>query len=136
MTQDDPVSSRGRLRLIAAWYGLGVLMLLAVGVLSLMPVADTGVNDKLSHFVTYFLLAGWFGLLASGRPALLWTVAGLIAFGVLIELLQGMTSYRYQEWGDVLANSSGVVLGILLGLTPLRRLLTRVDGRLADIFER
>ena len=39
-----------------------------------MPMPSTGVNDKLSHLVTYFTLAGWFGLLAGNRVALAWTL--------------------------------------------------------------
>jgi VanZ family protein len=136
MTGDNADTASGRLRLAAAWYGLGGLMLLSVAVLSLIPAPDTGVDDKLIHFVTYFVLGGWFGLLASGRTALAWTVAGLIAYGMLIELLQGMTSYRYEEWGDVVANSGGVILGVLLHPTPLRGLLLFIDERLARIFQR
>ena len=136
MPEDNPVTPHGRLRLLAVWYGLGALLLLLVGTASLMPAPDTGVNDKLSHFIAYFVLAGWFGLLASGRPGLVWTVAGLIAYGICIELLQGMTSYRYLEWGDVIANSSGVIVGITLYLTPLRGLLFFVDEILARVFER
>ena len=109
-------------------------MLLGVAVASLVPGPDIGVSDKLSHLVTYFLLAGWFSLLAANRISLGWTVIGLIAYGMLIELLQGMTSYRYPEWGDVLANAIGVLAGILLYFSPLPRLLRSVDSRLARLW--
>lgn len=116
-----------------AWYGLGILMLLVVAVLSLMPVPDTGVgvNDKLAHVVTYFTLASWFALLAPQRAALLWTVVGLLAFGVLLEVLQGMTGYRYAEWADIAANASGTLVGALLYFTPLPRLFRLLDQGLA-----
>jgi VanZ family protein len=109
-------------------------MLLGVAVASLVPGPDTGVNDKLTHLVTYFLLAGWFSLLVINRTRLGWTVIGLIAYGMLIELLQGMTSYRYPEWGDVLANGIGILAGVLLYFTPLPRLLRFVDSRLARLW--
>ena len=130
MTQpgDNP---RSPLRLAAAWYAVGAVMLLGVAVVSLVPAPDIGVSDKLSHLVTYFLLAGWFSLLAINRTRLGWTVIGLIAYGMLIELLQGITSYRYPEWGDVLANGIGVLAGILLYFSPLPRLFRSVDSRLA-----
>ena len=88
-----PLSPPG-LKLARFWYLLGGLMLLLVGFVSLMPVPDTGVNDKFSHLVTYFILGGWFGLLAASRVSLGWTIVGLIAYGMLIELLQGMTTHR------------------------------------------
>jgi len=106
-------------------------MLLMVGTVSLVPAPDIGVSDKLSHLVTYFFLAGWFSLLATNRASLGWTIIGLVAYGILLELLQGMTVYRYAEWGDVLANTSGTMAGILLYFSPLPRLLRFVDSKLA-----
>lgn len=129
-------SSAGKhadLRLGLIWYGFGALLLLAVAVLSLMPMPSTGVNDKLSHLVTYFTLAGWFSLLAGKRSALAWTLAAVIAYGGLIELLQALTSYRQPEWADMLANSLGAATGIWLHFTPLRRLLLVVDRGLARV---
>lgn len=124
------------LRLAALWYGLGLLLLIAVAVLSLMPLPNTGVNDKLAHLVVYFIVAGWFGLLAGNRRVLWWTLAAVIAYGGLIELLQAMTPYRRAEWADLLANSSGALAGICLNFTPLRRLLLLVDRGLARVLQR
>jgi len=135
-TGDNPRPAPARLKLVKIWYFIGAMMLLAVAALSLMPAPDIGVSDKLSHLVTYFLLAGWFSLLSVNRVALGWTVVGLIGYGILIELLQGMTAYRYPEWGDVLANGVGVLTGILLYFSPLPRLLKFVDSRLAGILQR
>jgi VanZ family protein len=124
------------LKLIKIWYLLGGLMLLMVGIVSLMPVPDVGVNDKFSHLVTYFFLGGWFSLLAVNRAALGWTIIGLIAYGILLELLQGMTAHRYAEWGDVLANASGTLAGILLYFSPLPRLLRYIDSKLSLLWLR
>ena len=111
-------------------------MLLMVGIVSLMPVPDVGVNDKFSHLLTYFFLGGWFSLLAANRATLVWTFVGLVAYGILLELLQGMTTHRYAEWGDVLANASGTMAGILLYFSSLRRLLSYVDSKLALLWLR
>ena len=132
---ENPVSPPG-LKLVKLWYLLGGLMLLMVGAVSLMPVPDVGVNDKFSHLVTYFFLGGWFSLLATNRVSLGWTIIGLIAYGMLIELLQGMTAHRYAEWGDVLANTVGTLAGILLYFSPLPRLLRFVDRKLALLWLR
>lgn len=127
---------RRELQLIGLWYLLGVMLLLVVGALSLIPLPDVGVGDKLSHLVTYVFLGGWFGLLAANRRILCWTVAGLMAFGILLELLQGMTTYRYAEWGDVLANGSGILIGVAAYFTPLTRVLGYVDRKLNLILSR
>jgi len=124
------------LRLIWLWAAIGFAMLVVVAFVSLMPAPDIGVSDKLSHLVTYFILSGWFSLLAVSRISLGWTVIGLVGYGMLIEFLQGMTAYRYPEWGDVLANGAGVLAGILFYFSPLPRLLRFVDSRLAQILLR
>lgn len=130
--EDNPGSaSPATLRLWKVWYMLGGLMLVGVAVGSLIPAPDVGVGDKLSHFIVYFALGGWFGLLASDRRALLWTFAGLLAFGMLLELLQAMTAYRYAELADVVANAGGCLVGLLLHFTPLRRVLALIDRVLA-----
>jgi VanZ family protein len=127
-------TTAGHLKLLRIWYALGLLMLVGVATVSLMPVPDIGVSDKFSHLLTYFLLASWFGMLARDRFILIWTLAGLIAYGMLLELLQGQTGYRYAEWGDVVANSIGALAGVTFYFTPLRRLFRFVDSRLASIF--
>jgi VanZ family protein len=124
------------LKLIRFWYLLGALMLIVVGALSLLPMPEVGVSDKLSHVVTYVFLAGWFSLLAPGWRVLAVTVIGLMAYGIVLELLQGMTSYRYLEWADMLANGSGIAIGALFYFTPLRRVLALVDRRLALLLSR
>ena len=124
------------LKLIRLWYLLGAMMLLGVGALSLLPLPDVGVGDKFSHVVTYVFLGGWFGLLAANWRILCWTVVGLMAYGILLEFLQGMTTYRYAEWGDVLANGSGILIGITVYLTPLSRVLALVDRKLSLILSR
>lgn len=67
--------------------------------------------DKFKHlacFATLTLLAIWAGL----RPT--WAVAGgLLGFGVLIELAQGLTATRSADPMDVLADLAGIALGLV-----------------------
>lgn len=118
------------------WYALGVILLLAVAAVSLAPVPATGVSDKLAHLLTYSVLAGWFALIARDCRILGWSMIGLIGYGMLIELLQAQTGYRFAEWGDVIANSCGCILGSLLYFTPLRRLMRYVDHSLLSLLRR
>jgi VanZ family protein len=108
------------------WYGIGTLLLLAVVVGSLIPVprVESAPNDKLIHFLLYFLLMAWFGQLQTRR---LWLALGFISLGLLLELIQGQTRYRTFEWLDVLANSAGVAVAWLVVKTPLGRILGRID---------
>jgi VanZ family protein len=70
--------------------------------------------DKIIHLSTYTLLyiCAW---LAFPGALLSWVIHGsLLAFGLLIEGLQSLTSYRSAELGDILANATGLGLGCLL----------------------
>ena len=129
---------RNPLRLAWLWYLAGILLLFGVAILSLIQLPPGGpqVNDKLTHLLVYALLSGWFSILARQLSALIWVIAGLIAYGILIELLQSLTAYRQAEWGDVMANSAGVLLGIGLHFTPAMRILEILDRRLGLFFLR
>ncbi len=109
--------SRTALRLAFA------LALAAVLVLSLLPTAslppvDTG-WDKADHALAWLGL-GLLGLAAwPGRAAAV--LAGLVAFGGLVECLQGLTGYRYAEWADLLADAIGAAAAGLLHAALRRR---------------
>jgi len=44
----------------------------------------------------------------------------LVAWGVLIEVLQHLGGYRFGDWQDALADGVGVVLGLVLAQGVLR----------------
>lgn len=43
-------------------------------------------------------------------------MAGLLLYGGLIEVLQSFTPYRVAEWGDIIADGLGVIIGFGLDL--------------------
>ncbi|MCM4155320.1 teicoplanin resistance protein VanZ [Gramella sp. AN32] len=52
---------------------------------------------------------------SSYKSNLLWVGLGCFLFGMLIEVLQGtLTSYRTPDWWDIVANSTGVILAVLI----------------------
>jgi VanZ family protein len=87
----------------------------AVLVLSLMPPSQplpTTGWDKANHMLAFAVL----GLLGRRSYAARgWAVwLGLVAYGGLIELLQGQTGYREADWLDLLADSIGLAAGMAL----------------------
>jgi VanZ family protein len=119
------------LHLRPLWFGLAYALLLVVAFLSLAPATpNIGGSDKLGHFLAYVMLSMTFSILIRQRLSLWWVLFGLIAFGVLMEYLQGLTGYRYADPEDALANSLGVVFGLLFHFSPLRRVLLKVDAYL------
>ncbi|MEO6516817.1 MAG: VanZ family protein [Steroidobacteraceae bacterium] len=112
------------LRLRRFWMLCGLCIALLIAILSLVPnnqLPDVDVSDKFEHIAAFLLLAFWFGSIVARRDYH-WVALALLAFGVLIELLQGwMGLGRQADLLDVRADCIGIVLGLLLALTPAAR---------------
>ncbi|MFO7720104.1 MAG: VanZ family protein [Gillisia sp.] len=111
-------------------------LLLAIGytivitIASLIPLGDLSVGsfsptDKMLHLGAYFGMSFiWmlFYLLKVERKqnystAFIIISVLVIFFGMLIEVLQGaLTTYRQPDWADVVANSIGVLIALLLSI--------------------
>ena len=77
------------------------------------------ISDKIIHAFLYFILTiSW--LVAYRRKLnkskhLLLLVISIITYGIILEVFQEiLTQVRTAEFGDVIANSVGVVIAILL----------------------
>lgn len=113
------------------WLGFGWLWVVLVCYLSLMPhppqpVSFEGV-DKLEHLLAYVGLMLWFCQVYVSRAARIKLLVGLVAMGVVIEILQSMSGYRYFEYADMLANSSGVLIGLGLAHTRMGRVILLLE---------
>ncbi len=113
------------------WLALGWLWVAAVFYLSLMPhppqpISLSGV-DKWEHALAYALLMLWFCQVYVERKARISLLLSLVAMGVGIEFLQGMSGYRYFEYADMLANTTGVLIGWGLAQTRMGRVLTMLE---------
>lgn len=106
------------------WWRLLALLLVVIAWLAFTPAPpdtlDTG-WDKVNHALAFAALAWVAELAAWPRRGHRWRIAlGLLAWGVLIELVQGQLPTRSAEWGDVLADGVGIAIGLLLALPCLR----------------
>ncbi|MCX7545707.1 VanZ family protein [Marinicella gelatinilytica] len=92
-------------------HGIGWLLVILIWLLSLLPlsVPTTAVEggDKIGHFVAYAVMTYWFLHLYPKTWLVIWA---FIVMGVMIEVLQGLTTFRFFEWADILANGLGVVV--------------------------
>ena len=101
----------------------GWLYAAAIVFLSLTPKPpDPGFayGDKLGHLAAYSLLMLWFCWLYRYRYTQLAYGIGWVCMGIALEFAQGETAYRSFEFGDMAANSLGVLLGWGISAT-LRR---------------
>jgi glycopeptide antibiotics resistance protein len=56
--------------------------------------------------------------------------AFLLLLGIALELLQGCTEVRTADPFDVIANATGLAIGLAFAATPAGKLLAAVDSRL------
>lgn len=114
---------------------LGWLCVAAVVYLSLTPSPPDPVHaehaDKLEHALAYGFLMLWFCQDYQRRTQRMLLAALLVALGVGMEFLQGLTGYRSFEYGDMLANSTGVLLGWAGAYTVLGQIGAMLESRLS-----
>lgn len=110
------------------WLILGWLWVAAIFYLSLTPHPPEPVSfngaDKFEHALAYAVLMLWFCQLNMRRVRLFFA---FVLMGVGIEILQGMTGYRYFEYADMMANATGVLFGWALALTALGRVVLLLE---------
>ena len=78
-----------------------------------MEIADLGeLRATIGHGLAYALLAA-LAVLGQRQPRIAATLAGVIGYGVILEVLQGAFALRSFQWTDIAANALGAVVGVL-----------------------
>jgi VanZ family protein len=106
-----------RLWLIGGW--IAVVAALIVCLVPGKYVEVANINDKIEHAAGFGLLVLWFcGMYLRSRY---WRIAVyFVLFGALIEILQGLMNWgRHADIFDLLADSVGIAMGVLVALTPI-----------------
>ena len=99
---------------------IAICITISIAYLSLMKMPKTEVSinniDKLYHLIAYFVLSSCWLFSFYKKPALKYIIViACIIYGIIIEVLQDtLTMYRTGDFKDVLANTSGIVLGLLV----------------------
>jgi len=113
------------MKLMRVWWGVGVLLVLIVIVVCIIPGNEIpgvfALNDKVSHLLGHGALAVYFaGLVPRQRW---WKIfVFLLLLGSAIEVAQyAMHWGREGDPRDVIANSIGAVLGLLVARLGLAR---------------
>ena len=96
------------------WQSITLIVLALITIVSLFPADQLPAvpgSDKTHHFISYCALM----LPTAIRKPKYWLALALvfIAWSGLIELIQPYVN-RYGEWLDMLANTGGVLIAILI----------------------
>ena len=108
------------------WLWVAVILYLSLTPHPPEPVSFVGA-DKLEHAFAYAMLMLWFCQIYVQRAVRAGLSLALVAMGVGVEILQGMSGYRNFEYADMLANSTGVLVGWGIAQTRLGRTLTILE---------
>ena len=97
------------------WLWAFIACALAVLVLALLPSPPPMITtgwDKSNHLLAFGVMA-WLGCKAFPQRLTI-VLPGLLAYGVLIEIMQSFTPNRAAEWLDLIADCLGILLGWML----------------------
>jgi len=120
-------------RMLILWRVALAAAATAIAWSSLLPPDDlpagVGVHDKVVHTVGYAVL-GVLAVLSGIRWP--WSIALVIAFGVVLEGAQGLVGYRSFEWADLVADSLGAFAGVLITARIREEMLQSRLGRMRE----
>jgi len=91
---------------------------------------DIDYLDKIFHVLAYFALMFWFAQIYHDKYWRSAYAVALVLMGAGLEYLQSFDPERYYELADMVANTTGVVLGLLLALTSAKNILLYIESRL------
>ncbi len=84
-------------------------------VLAALPSSKLSIslNDKLMHFIAFFVYTSSFSILFFQRANIVLKSVGFaFAFGITIEIMQYFLPWRSTEWQDLVADMLGGALAI------------------------
>jgi VanZ family protein len=114
-----------------SWLVIGWMLIAFAVLVNLVPgneLPNTGMNDKFEHTIAYGLLTLWFaGIYPRSRYVVI--AVALFIMGVGIEFAQGVMHLgRQADVRDVVANTSGIAIGLTLALIGLGGWAEWIDG--------
>ncbi len=93
-----------------------ILVIVGITILSLIPpISEINLNetDKIGHFFAYAVLTLNGLMIQKYKSKKMWMLFAFILYGGLMEFLQGFVPGREVSIWDIVANTSGVLIGLL-----------------------
>lgn len=125
----------GEFRHPTIWWAIGfggVVLLVVLELMPSPPSLDVGPNGWADHALAYATLMAWFARLDPTRLFRARIAFALVAIGVVLECVQGLTTWRTFDVTDMMANAIGVAIGWLASPPRLPNGLPAFDRVLFD----
>ncbi len=101
------------MKLIKIFVGI-ILVIITYYSLRLPSDGSLPTNDKVGHFLAYSALSFNLLLLCNSTKQKVLGISFAIAYGLLMEFCQGLVPGRDPSVYDMIANSTGVLIGFVL----------------------
>ena len=88
---------------------------------------DVKYFDKWGHLLAYFTLMFWFAMIYHVKKQRIYWAIFFVLLGVTMEFLQSLTPNRYYEFADMIANTTGVIIGFVVAMTGLKHSLVKIE---------
>lgn len=115
------------------WLAIGyalVVFVIYLSVTSRPPEIRLGFEfqDKFFHALAYFSIMFWFAQIYHIKKQRLACALAFVALGIAMEGVQSFDPKRYAEFNDMVANTFGVAIGILLTKRSLKNMLSKFEN--------
>lgn len=115
------------------WLTIGYALVTLVIYLSVSSnPPDSGIEwshfDKVLHALSYFMVMVWFAQIYHVKKPRIICAILLVVLGMLLEYVQSFDPARTAEFADIVANTAGVMLALIVTTKPaFRSLLQKIE---------
>ena len=125
MQEINPIHRYQKLWLTVGYILIALVIYLSVTSSPPLPDAEIPYFDKVGHLLAYFILMGWFAQIYHLKKQRLIYACLFVVLGVAMEFVQSFDPARMAEFADIVANTSGVVIALLITRIPAFRLILK-----------
>ena len=131
MPETNPVYRYHKLWLAMGYLLVAVVIYLSVTSTPPLPDIEVPYFDKIGHLLAYFAMMAWFAQLYHVKKQRIIYALSFIFLGVVMEFVQSFDTARMAEFADMVANTLGVFIAVLITrVSAFRLVLQKIESHL------
>lgn len=126
--QENPKYRYHKLWLVIGYALVTLVIYLSVTSTPPLPDVEIPYFDKVSHLLAHFSMMGWFAQLYHVKKQRIIYALLFIALGIAMEFVQSFDPARMAEFADMVANTLGVLMAVLITrMSAFRLILKKIE---------
>jgi len=127
--QENPIHRFQKLWLAIGYSLVTIVIYLSVTSTPPDPGIEVPYLDKIGHTLAYFSMMAWFAQLYHLKKQRVIYALSFVLLGVAMEYIQSVDPARMAEFADMVANTSGVLVALLITrIAAFRLVLKKVES--------